>query len=156
MIKNINTAYIAFGANLSNPRETFFHVIEALGLIGIEIDAVSSLWRSPAWPAGSGAPDYTNAAIRVRTCLNAPELMQTLLRIETMLGRRRTVRNAPRSCDLDLIDYAGQVSNDRDCTLPHPRMQDRDFVLLPMEEVIEDGWVHPASKLSVRAMLDAL
>lgn len=155
MIENINTAYIAFGANLSNPRETFFHVIEALGLLGVEIDAVSSLWRSPAWPAGSEAPDYTNAVIRVRTYLDAPDLMQILLQIETMLGRKRTVRNAPRSCDLDLIDYAGQVSNDPDCTLPHPRMQDRDFVLLPLQEIAPD-WTHPVTRIVVAELLGAL
>lgn len=156
MIQNSVTAYIAFGANLSNPRQTFMRVIEALGRRGIVIEAVSSLWRSPAWPTGSDAPDYINAVLRVRTDRRPEFLMQDLLEIETSMGRTRSVKNAPRTCDLDLIDWNGVIRDDPTCTLPHPRMQDRDFVLLPMAEIVADSWRHPVSGLTIRDMLTDL
>ena len=149
-------AYIAFGANLSNPRETLMAVVEAFGEAGLIIDAISNLWRSKAWPPGSGAPDYQNAVIAVRTEKIAPELMNFLLATETNLGRTRSTKNAPRTCDLDLIDYAGEVRDDPDCILPHPRMQDRDFVLLPLSEVVGAEWRHPVSGLSVEDLLERL
>lgn len=135
-------AYIAFGANLSNPRETLMSAVSALGEVGILIDNLSSLWTSPAWPAGSDAPDYINAVIAVRTTMGARALMQILLGIEARLGRVRSARNAPRVIDLDLIDYDGQISDDPICTLPHPRMTVRAFVLLPLQEIAPD-WIHP-------------
>ena len=97
-------AYIAFGANLSNPRETLLQAISALGEAGVIIDAVSSLWRSPAWPPGSAAPDYQNAVLSVRVSQDPSALMDLLLTVETKLGRVRSVRNAPRPIDLDVID----------------------------------------------------
>lgn len=154
--KNMSRAYIAFGANLSNPRETLMQAIAAMGEAGIVIDAVSNLWRSPAWPPGSGAPDYRNAVLSIRTCRDPKTLMDLLLAIETKLGRVRTVRNAPRLIDLDLIDYAGQVSTDPHCTLPHPRMAQRAFVLKPMAEVTAPGWRHPVSGHTVVELILAL
>ncbi|MGB3455234.1 MAG: 2-amino-4-hydroxy-6-hydroxymethyldihydropteridine diphosphokinase [Litorimonas sp.] len=152
----MNRAYIAFGANLSNPRETLMRSVEALADSGVLVDRVSNLWRSPAWPPGSGAPDYRNAVMAVRTGLEPGALMGLLLRIETTLGRTRSAPNAPRSCDLDLLDYAGLTSADPHCTLPHPRMAERDFVLLPLAEVVEEGWRHPASGKGVKDLLARL
>ena len=149
----MSRAYIAFGANLSNRRETLMAAISALGEAGIVIDAVSNLWRSPAWPAGSDAPDYRNAVLSVRTDLGATALMDLLLSVEAALGRVRSERNAPRSIDLDLIDYAGHISNDPHCTLPHPRMAEREFVLLPLAEVADADWRHPVSGQSVESLL---
>lgn len=147
-------AYIAFGANLSNPRETLMMAVTALGESGVVIDNISSLWISPAWPVGSNAPDYTNAVIAVRTEWDAPVLMQNLLDVETRLGRVRSALNAPRVIDLDLIDYDGQVLDDPICTLPHPRMTERAFVLLPLEEVAQH-WVHPDGS-TLKALLAKL
>jgi 2-amino-4-hydroxy-6-hydroxymethyldihydropteridine diphosphokinase len=154
--KNMSRAYIAFGANLSNPRETLMQAITAMGEAGIVIDAVSNLWRSPAWPPGSGAPDYSNAVLSVRVWREPKKLMDLLLEIETSLGRVRTVRNAPRLIDLDLIDYAGRVSTDPHCILPHPRMEQRAFVLKPMAEVAPSDWRHPVSGQSIAALMAAL
>lgn len=154
--KNMSRAYIAFGANLSNPRETLMNAVAAMGEAGLIIDGVSNLWRSPAWPAGSGAPDYRNAVLSVRTAREPKALMDLLLAIETRLGRVRTVRNAPRLIDLDLIDYAEQVSTDPHCTLPHPRMEQRAFVLMPMAEIVAGNWRHPVSGHSLADLIAAL
>lgn len=156
MYQNIKRAYIAFGANLSNPRATLMDVVQSLGEAGVMIDAVSNLWRSKAWPPDSGAPDYHNAVLSIRTDRSASDLMTLLLDIEARSGRIRTVRNAPRPCDLDLIDYAGQVQEDEFCHLPHPRFQDRDFVLLPLAEVVEPNWTHPVTGQTVEDLLKAL
>ncbi|WP_298914127.1 2-amino-4-hydroxy-6-hydroxymethyldihydropteridine diphosphokinase [uncultured Algimonas sp.] len=152
----MNRAYIAFGANLSNPRETLMQVVTKLGEAGVVIDRVSNLWASPAWPPGTGAPDYRNAVLAVGTMLEPEALMALLLDIETALGRVRTVRNAPRVCDLDLIDYAGRLSDNPRCILPHPRMARRDFVLRPLAEVAGPDWRHPVGGQSVEALLAAL
>lgn len=149
-------AYIAFGANLSNPRETLLQAISALGEAGVIIDAVSSLWRSPAWPPGSAAPDYQNAVLSVRVSQDPSALMDLLLTVETKLGRVRSVRNAPRPIDLDVIDYAGRISTDAHCTLPHPRMDVRAFVLKPMAEVADADWRHPVNGQTLAALIAAL
>lgn len=149
-------AYIAFGANLSNPRETLMQAITALAEAGVVIDGVSNLWRSPAWPPGSGAPDYRNAVLSVRTARGPKALMELLLATETALGRVRTARNAPRLIDMDLIDYAGQVSTDSHCTLPHPRMAERAFVLKPMAEIVDQDWRHPVNGKTVGDLIKAL
>lgn len=118
---------------------------------GLIIEAVSSLWHSPAWPAGLGHPDYVNAVIKVSSQLSAENLLQMLHDIEAQLGRERTERNAPRPIDLDIIDYAGQVKK-ASPTLPHPRAVDRPFVLLPLME-ITPNWRHPVTN---EASLEAL
>lgn len=151
MNKKSNIAYIALGANLSNPKETFITALSELEKNGLTIVAVSSLWHSPAWPPGLGHPDYVNAVVSVNTEKNATTLMKTLHAIEVHFGRVRTVLNAPRSLDLDIIDYNGSILKG-DVVLPHPRVLDRPFVLLPLSEIASD-WVHPISQESVSQAL---
>ena len=149
-----NTALIALGANLGKPEAAFRRALERLAGEGVEVVAVSGLWRSPAWPEGSGAPDYLNAVAKVRTGLEAEALMALLHKLEAEAGRRRSVRNAPRELDLDLLDYEGRVVAG-ELTLPHPRMQSRAFVLLPLWEV-EPEWEHPVSGQGVWEMIGRL
>ena len=156
MSHQYRTAYIAFGANLSNPKETFLRVIDGLGRAGLRIDDVSHLWASPSWPEGQGAPEYLNAVIRVATHLDADALLNILLNLEANLGRVRSERNAPRTCDLDVIDFDGVVSDRESCTLPHPRMDSRAFVLRPMAEVAPPTWRHPVSGLTLGEMIERL
>ena len=147
-------AYIAFGANLANPRDMFLRVVEALGGAGVLIDDASPLYRSAAWPPGSGAPDYLNAVLSVRTALPPDALMTLLLETEAALGRRRSERNAPRVVDLDLIDMPGVRRETSHLTLPHPRMAERDFVLHPLRD-IAPGW-RDSDGRSIDALIAAL
>ena len=149
-----NTALIALGANLGKPEAAFRRALARLAEEGVEVVAVSGLWRSPAWPEGSGAPDYTNAVAKVRTGLGAEALLSFLHMLEREAGRMRTTRNAPRELDLDLLDYEGRVVED-EMVLPHPRLQDRAFVLLPLWEV-EPDWMHPVSGDGVWEMMGRL
>lgn len=139
--------FIAFGANLSNPKQTFVQACVDLRGSGVDILAMSGLWQSPAWPLNSGAPDYINAVASVRYGGTPEDLMQLLLDIETKHGRQRSVRNAPRTLDLDLLIWGQERRDTAHLSLPHPRMFTRPFVLLPLYEVAPD-WRDPWDGMS--------
>ncbi|WPY93816.1 2-amino-4-hydroxy-6-hydroxymethyldihydropteridine diphosphokinase [Limimaricola variabilis] len=170
-------ALIALGANAEGPQGA-----PAAGLRAAMAEIArlgraarcSRLWRSPAFPAGIG-PDFVNAAMALDTDLDAAELLAQLHAIEARFGRVRQDRWGPRSLDLDLLaldeavrpDLAGWArwrdlapaeqarETPQELILPHPRLQDRGFVLLPLAEVAPD-WRHPVTGLSVTSMRDAL
>ena len=136
--------YIAFGANLSNPKRTFRAAIKALEAQGLKIVKLSGLWQSPSWPAGQGHPDYLNGAAQVEFDGSAAELLEILMSVETELGRERSERNAPRTLDLDILDFKGVILDRPNLTLPHPRMLSRGFVLFPLEQIAKH-WKDPNS-----------
>ena len=134
----------------------------------------SGHFRSPAWPPGAG-PDFVNGVIRAETTLSAESTLGVLHAIESELGRQRRRRWEARVIDLDLVDYGGLVMPDTSIhrkwrnlppqdqaavapdhiVLPHPRMQDRAFVLIPLRRVDPD-WVHPATGQALDTMIAAL
>jgi len=149
MVQNISGIYIAFGANLSNPKETFKGAIKALEARGIKIIKMSGLWQSPAWPSGSGQPDYINACAEVNFSGGARSLLDILHDVEAEFGRIRSKKNAARTLDLDLLDYKGQVIVDEPgMIVPHPRMLTRGFVLFPLAEIAPD-WRDPNKRLKI-------
>jgi 2-amino-4-hydroxy-6-hydroxymethyldihydropteridine diphosphokinase len=135
---------IALGANLPSkagaPRETLLAALTALADGGIEIGAVSPFYATPAWPDPRD-PAFVNAVARIATGLSPRALMDLLHEVETQFGRKRSARNAPRTLDLDLLDYEGLVQAGPP-VLPHPRMADRAFVLVPLAD-IAPAWRHP-------------
>jgi 2-amino-4-hydroxy-6-hydroxymethyldihydropteridine diphosphokinase len=143
---------IALGANLSNqdraPGQTFIAALRRLSELGVSVQDASSLWKSPAWPAGSDQPDYINAAARVSTSLGPQDLLRMLHSVEAEFGRVRSVKNAARTLDLDLLDYDGRQIDAPDITIPHPRMLCRAFVLFPLQEVAP-YWVDPKNKRAI-------
>ena len=152
---------IALGANLASPdfaspRETLAAAVDRLAACGLAVEARSRWYRSPAWPP-SDQPDYVNGVIRVMTECEPEALLLLLQQVEEAFGRVRTIRNAARVLDLDLVAYNRKVMRTADdrLILPHPWVQDRPFVLLPLRDVAP-GWTHPVSGLSVEAMLQAL
>jgi len=148
---------IALGANLPSqagtPRDTLLAALAALRRNGVNIPAVSAFYATPAWP-NPDDPPYVNAVARIETELSPRDLMALLHEVETSFGRERSARNAPRTLDLDLVDYEGRVQ-DGPPALPHPRMQDRAFVLVPLADVAP-GWTHPVSGKTVAAMIAEL
>ena len=154
-MSKIYPVYIAFGANLANPVESFNAALKRLEVLGFEITARSGLWQSPAWPAGSDQPDYINAVARVSFDGHARQALAHLHTVEAELGRVRSVRNAARIVDLDLLDFAGEVIEADDITLPHPRMMARGFVLFPLSQVAHN-WVHPVTDMSLNAAIARL
>jgi 2-amino-4-hydroxy-6-hydroxymethyldihydropteridine diphosphokinase len=150
---------IGIGANIPSaagpPRATCGAALAALGRAGVTVSACSSWWRSAPVPA-SDQPWFVNAVAAVETDLGPSEILALLLRIERAFGRTRTVANADRTLDLDLLDYRGQISNGADGPiLPHPRMAGRAFVILPLLE-IAPNWRHPADGRSVEVLAGSL
>jgi 2-amino-4-hydroxy-6-hydroxymethyldihydropteridine diphosphokinase len=120
-------AWIALGANLGDAQATVLQALAALGQApGIRLLASSSLYCTA--PVDAAGPDYINAVSHISTCLPAPDLLTVLQNLEQAAGRERSYRNAPRTLDLDLLLYG-------DATVPHPRMAERAFVLVPLAEV---------------------
>lgn len=132
-------AVIALGSNLGNSRETLRQALDAVAALpGTRVCAVSSLYRTS--PVGyADQPDFLNAVAAVETSLSAHALLGALLGIEAALGRRRTFANAPRVVDLDLLLYQNTALQTAELTLPHPRMHQRAFVLVPLAELFPQG-----------------
>ena len=129
-------AFIGFGANLGDPFTTLFHTLKALvALPETRIAARSSYYRSAPLGVGGPQPDYINAVIALDTGLSAPALLDALLSIESDHGRRRTAALAARPIDLDLLLHGETVMQSPTLTLPHPRLHQRAFVLLPLAEI---------------------
>ncbi|WP_428675068.1 2-amino-4-hydroxy-6-hydroxymethyldihydropteridine diphosphokinase [Reyranella sp.] len=155
------SAYIGLGANLSHerfgsPRQTLEAALAELARRGVRTVRVSPWYRTAPIPA-SDQPWYVNAVAEVESDLPADALLAELHAVEAGFGRARTVPNAARPIDLDLLDFHGQIAagGAKRATLPHPRMTDRAFVLLPLADLAPE-WRHPVSGLSVRALIEAL
>jgi 2-amino-4-hydroxy-6-hydroxymethyldihydropteridine diphosphokinase len=128
------TACIALGANLGDAPGTVRLAMDAIDTLpGTRGLRRSSLYRSA--PVQSSGPDYVNAVVQVGTILTAPELLAQLQRLERDAGRERPYRNAPRTLDLDLLLYGSAQLFGPALTVPHPRMAERAFVLLPLAEI---------------------
>lgn len=131
------TAYVALGANLGDARRAVEEALAALGqLPHTTLSARSSLYRTA--PVGAAGPDFINAVARIETRLCAPDLLRELQAMEALAGRRRPFPNAPRTLDLDLLRYGGARIDSERLTLPHPRMHERAFVLVPLAEIAPD------------------
>jgi 2-amino-4-hydroxy-6-hydroxymethyldihydropteridine diphosphokinase len=131
-------ALIALGSNLQQPELQVAKAIRVLAETpGLTMLIASSLYATA--PVGyDDQPDFINAVVQVTTEIPAPELMQLLLSIEQTFGRERPFPNAPRVLDLDLLDYDGLQMQTAHLTLPHPRMHERGFVILPLAEIVPD------------------
>lgn len=175
---DVTACLIALGANLPSgsilPKTSVSKAMDRLEEICCGGALRSRLFRTPAFPAGSG-PDFVNAAMRVEWRNGAETLLAALHGIEEEFGRTRTARWEARVMDLDLIGFGDAVLPDAETRaewaalspqeaervvpggliVPHPRLAERPFVLVPLADVAPD-WVNPATGLSVATMLEAL
>lgn len=169
---------VAFGANVESsagsPQATVLAAVEAMRANGLQIISLSPLFETPAFPRGSG-PNYVNAAAKISFDGSATELLEILQEVERRFGRDRRKRWASRTLDLDLLAFGNTVLPSREIylkwrdlppdrlaevaptelILPHPRMQERAFVLVPLAHVDPD-WRHPVLGLTVTEMRDNL
>lgn len=144
------TAYVALGANLGDRLTTLQRAIDRLGDIG-SVEAISPVFETD--PVGFAAQlSFLNAVARVETSLPAPALMGQLLAIEAELGRERSFPNAPRTMDLDLLFYDDLIVDTTLLVLPHPRLHERAFVLVPLATVAPN-LVHPRLGKTVATLL---
>ncbi len=145
---------IALGGNLAGEFGSGEALLEAalarLPAHGLTVLARSSWWRSAAWPDPS-QPPFLNGVALVATELDPSTTLAALHAIEREFGRERSVRNAPRTLDLDLIAHGRVVLDGPDLILPHPRAHDRLFVMGPLAEVAP-GWTHPLGGMTAAAL----
>lgn len=131
------SAYVGLGANLGDTAQTLNQALDALAALPeTELLAVSSRYRSA--PVDASGPDYLNAAARLDTALPPEELLRCLQAIELAHGRERPFVNASRTLDLDLLLYADRQIRSEHLCVPHPRLHQRAFVLLPLLELAPD------------------
>jgi 2-amino-4-hydroxy-6-hydroxymethyldihydropteridine diphosphokinase len=153
--------YIALGANLDHPeygppKRVLEAALEELGRRGVAVRRVSPWYRTAPVPA-SDQPWYVNAVAEVATDLGADRLLGLLHEVEAAFGRVRSVPNAARLIDLDLLDYHGELAagGPGKATLPHPRLEGRAFVIRPLAD-LAPTWRHPRTGASIQALLAGL
>ena len=153
--------FVALGANLEHPiygppRRVLEAALAELGHRGVVARKVSSWYRTAPVPA-SDQPWYVNAVAEVATSLSADGLLGCLHQVEDLFGRVRTVPNAARLIDLDLLDFNGEIAagGPGSATLPHPRMDGRAFVLRPLADLAPE-WRHPRTRASIQDLLAGL
>jgi 2-amino-4-hydroxy-6-hydroxymethyldihydropteridine diphosphokinase len=133
-------AYIALGGNVGDVNAAFDHAIARLvAHPRLRVDARSSRHRTAPLDCPPGSPDFWNAVVRVRTDLSPLALLAVMQKIEQTLGRERSVRNAPRTIDLDLLLFDDLRIETPQLQVPHPRMRERPFVMTPLAEVWLEG-----------------
>ena len=160
----VNSVYMAIGSNLGNKINNIEITKIELEKYKIKILKTSSNYKSESWPDES-MPNYINIVIKVKTSLAPLELLEVCNLIELKLGRIRTKKNSPRTCDIDIIDYDNAPLSKHNnkilgkqnskLILPHPRMCKRNFVLLPLFEV-NKSWKHPKSKINIVNLINSL
>jgi 2-amino-4-hydroxy-6-hydroxymethyldihydropteridine diphosphokinase len=151
-----NLAYIAVGSNLGNKINNIEITKAELEKYNIKILKSSSNYASESWPDPT-MPNYINIIIKIKTSLAPLELLRICNLVEFKLGRARSRKNAPRTCDIDIIDYDKKVLNIKNSKLilPHPRMSKRNFVLLPLFE-LDKSWKHPKTKFNIVNLINSL
>ena len=156
--ENDDLVLVALGANLPSdaggPRDTCEAALSMMDDHAITVDRRSRWYRCAPVPASS-QPWFVNGVVSVSTALDAAALLARLLDIETRLGRTRGERWAARVIDLDLLAYRGMVSTTSALELPHPRLHERAFVLLPLADVAP-AWRHPVLGGRVHELIENL
>jgi 2-amino-4-hydroxy-6-hydroxymethyldihydropteridine diphosphokinase len=148
-------AYLGLGSNLGNRAENLSMAIEMISKVkGIEILRISKTYETS--PAGyESQPDFLNCAIEIETSLSSSDLLKKLLEIETEMGRVRVIKWGPRSIDIDILFYSDNVVDTSELTIPHPEIQNRAFVLAPLND-LAPYLVHPVSKKNIEQLLEEI
>ena len=154
--------FLGLGSNLSSKfGDRFTNINLAISFLegyGIRVIKKSNFYETPSYPNKEN-PKFINAVILVETTLPPVDLMSVLLFIEEKLGRKRDKKNDPRTCDMDIIDYNGQILNlkfnNSELTLPHNDLSKRNFILFPLQE-ISPNWKHPKTKEFISDLLQKL
>ena len=144
-----HTVYLALGSNLGDRLANLKQAIDSL-TPQMEVRAKSSVYETPPW-GYADQPKFLNQVVKAKTYLDPEPLLKHLKRLEVALGRQASFPNGPRLIDMDILFYNDLILNTSSLVIPHPRLHERGFVLLPLMELNPD-LVHPLSKKSVREM----
>ena len=141
----VNLVYLAFGSNLGDRKNNLNKALSLLKKDNIIIKKISKLYRSKSWP-NENFPEFINFVVLIETRFNLKKLFTKIKNVESQVGRIKSKRNFPRVCDIDIIDFNGQIIQKKIgnniINVPHERMHNRNFVLLPLFEINKD-WFHP-------------
>ena len=147
----MNTVYLLLGSNIGNSKTSLAKAITQIEKQIGTITRLSNLYTTAAW-GNARQPDFLNRVIIVKTALSALQTMQTILVIEEEMGRIRTVKNAPRIIDIDILFFNKEIIELEQLSIPHPQIQNRRFVLVPLNQ-LSPNLMHPVLKSSVHQLL---
>jgi len=154
----VNIAYLALGSNLGDKKNNLNKSIDLIQKEGIFVKKKSKFYSTKSWP-NENYPDFINSLILIETKLNIKELFLKIKKIEKKIGRTKSKRNHPRVCDIDIIDYNGEIIHiklgNHKVNIPHKRMHNRNFVLFPLYELDKD-WVHPEFNKNIVILMSNL
>ena len=153
--------FLGIGSNLNSKfGNRFLNIKKTLDLIlyeKIKIKKISSFYETPSYPNLKN-PRFINIVIQIEFNLSPENLLKKILFIENKMERTRSLKNEPRTCDIDIIDYDKKIikaTKSQNLTIPHPKMHKRNFVLLPLFEIAKT-WIHPLKKTSIKDLINAL
>ena len=147
----MNSAYLLIGGNLGNRIENLTKAISAIEKDIGKIIKVSAIYQTASWGI-TEQPDFLNQVLLVTTKFSAAETMQIILSVENKMGRIRTLKNASRIIDIDILFFNDEIINSRLLTIPHPEIQNRKFALIPLNEIAPQ-LLHPVFKQSIQNLL---
>ena len=147
--------FLGIGSNLGQRKINIEKAKFLLAEYNLGFLSVSSYYETPSWPDTS-KPRFLNIILKLKCYYNAQELLKICKSIEIQLGRKKTKKNDPRICDLDIIDFDKIVlKNNKKINLPHKMMHKRNFVLFPLFE-IQKNWIHPDKKIDLKTLISLL
>jgi len=143
--------YLLLGSNMGDSEK---HLNKAKSLIKKQVGSIvraSANYATAAW-GNTDQPDFLNQVIVIFTKLKPESLLESILKIEKTMGRIRTTKNAPRIIDIDILFYEKEIINEKNLAIPHPLIQERNFVLIPMNE-LSPNFIHPVFKKTIHTLL---
>ena len=149
----VKIIYLGIGSNLGNRINNIEKAKSLLLDEGIKFVSISSYYETPSWPDPK-KPKFINIVLKIKSLLKPIKLLNLCKSIESKLDRKKSPRNSPRECDIDIIDYEGLILKDK-VNLPHNMMHKRNFVLFPLFE-IEKEWFHPSKKTNIKKLILSL
>lgn len=148
----MNKTYLLLGSNMGDSQQQLLTAIKIITKQIGQVTRQSSLYATAAW-GNKNQPDFLNQVIIVTTTLTAIQTIENILLIEKEMGRVRTTKNAPRIIDIDILFFNKEIITEKILTVPHPEIENRRFVLIPLNE-LSTNFLHPVSKKSMHTLLN--
>ena len=150
-----NIVFLGIGSNLGLKKTNIEKAKSLLVEYNLDFLSVSSYYETPSWP-DPRKPKFLNIILKLKCNYNPLKLLKICKKIESQLGRKKAKKNAPRVCDIDIVDFNNVVSKKKDeINLPHKMMHKRNFVLFPLFEIQKD-WIHPDKQIDVKTLISLL